>query len=123
MSIAQELSILPKQKQDDVDRYKELVTRYKQAENPQQAAFFLNKIAFIYLENGNTKEAINYFLETVPLNERTRNYNDIKVVYSNIALIYSDLDRLDLTLEYFYKSLEVRKKMNNNKKLKISFGK
>lgn len=111
--LAQEVLVLPKQKQDDVDRYKELVTRYKQAENPQQAAFFLNKIAFIYLENGNTKEAINYFLETVPLNERTRNYNDIKVVYSNIALIYSDLDRLDLTLEYFYKSLEVRKKMNN----------
>lgn len=109
----QEINILPKNKQDDVDRYTELVTRYKQADNAQQAAFYLNKIAFIYWENGNVKEAINYFLETVPLNERIRNYNDIKAVYSNIALIYSDMDRLDLTLEYFYKSLEVRKKMNS----------
>lgn len=109
----QGINILPKPKQDDVDRYKELVTRYKQADNAQQAAFYLNKIAFIYWENGNVKEAINYFLETVPLNERIRNYNDIKAVYSNIALIYSDMDRLDLTLEYFYKSLEVRKKMNS----------
>ncbi|BDX38675.1 hypothetical protein CYCD_20300 [Tenuifilaceae bacterium CYCD] len=109
----QGINILPKSKQDDVDRYKELVTRYKQADNAQQAAFYLNKIAFIYWENGNVKEAINYFLETVPLNERIRNYNDIKAVYSNIALIYSDMDRLDLTLEYFYKSLEVRKKMNS----------
>lgn len=112
-SFGQGVNVLSKSRQDDVDRYKELVTRYKQADNAQQAAFYLNKIAFIYWENGNVKEAINYFLETVPLNERIRNYNDIKAVYSNIALIYSDMDRLDLTLEYFYKSLEVRKKMNS----------
>lgn len=112
-SDAQEILILPQQKQNDVDRYKELVSRYKQADNAQQAAFYLNKIAFVYWENGNIKEAINYFLETVPLNEKTRNYNDIKAVYSNIALIYADMDRLDLTLDYFYKSLEIRKKMNS----------
>lgn len=110
---AQEISILPQQKQNDVERYKELVSRYKQADNAQQAAFYLNKIAFVYWENGNIKEAINYFLETVPLNEKIRNYSDIKAVYSNIALIYADMDRLDLTLDYFYKSLEIRKKMNS----------
>lgn len=112
-SNAQEISILPQQKQNDVERYKELVSRYKQADNAQQAAFYLNKIAFVYWENGNIKEAINYFLETVPLNEKIRNYNDIKAVYSNIALIYADMDRLDITLDYFYKSLEIRKKMNS----------
>lgn len=112
-SIAQQVIVLPKEKQEDVDRYKELVVRYKQANNYQQAAFYLNKIAFIYWEYGNAKEAINYFLETIPLNERTGNYNDIKAVYSNIALIYSDMDRLDLTLEYFYKSLDARRKLNN----------
>jgi len=115
--LAQQVIILPKEKQDDVDRYKELVVRYKQANNFQQAAFYLNKIAFIYWENGDAKQAINYFLETIPLNERVGNLNDIKAVYSNIALIYSDLNRLDLTLEYFYKSLEVRKKLNNKSEL------
>lgn len=109
----QEIVSIPKEKQDDIDRYKELVVRYKQANNSQQAAFYLNKIAFIYWEFGNPKEAINYFLETIPLNEKVGNYNDIKAVYSNIALIYSDMDRLDLTLEYFYKSLEARRKLNN----------
>lgn len=109
----QEIVIIPKDKQEDIDRYKELVVRYKQANNPQQAAFYLNKIAFIYWQYGNPKEAINYFLETIPLNEKIGNYNDIKAVYSNLALIYSDMDRLDLTLEYFYKSLEARRKLNN----------
>jgi len=110
---SQEIRVLPKEMQENVERYKELVARYKQANNPQQEAFYLNKIAFIYWGNGNAKEAINYFLQTVPLNERVGNYADIKAVYSNIALIYSDMDRLDLTLEYFYKSLDARRKMND----------
>lgn len=110
---SQEIITLPKEKSDDVDKYKELVSRYKIANNSQQAAFYLNKIAFIYWENGLPKEAIKYFLETVALNEKIGNYNDVKAVYSNIALIYTDLDRLDLSLEYFYKSLEARRKLNS----------
>ncbi|HNT41416.1 MAG TPA: tetratricopeptide repeat protein, partial [Tenuifilaceae bacterium] len=97
IALSQEINVLPKQKQDDVDRYRELVERYNQADNPQQAAFYLNKIAFIYWENGNVNEAIKYFLETVPLNEKIGNYTDVKAVYSNVALIYADMDRLDLT--------------------------
>lgn len=117
---SQEIIQLPKEKQDDIDKYIELVSRYKQANNAQQSAFYLNKIAFIYWENGNTKEAINYFLETIPLNEKIGNYNDIKAVYSNIALIYTDMDRLDQSLEYFNKSLDARRKLND--KSEISAG-
>ena len=110
---SQEILTLPVEKKDEVDKYKELVSRYKLANNSQQAAFYLNKIAFIYWENSIPKEAISYFLETVPLNEKIGNYSDIKAVYSNIALIYTDMDRLDLSLEYFNKSLEARRKLND----------
>lgn len=110
---SQEIVTLPKEKQDEVDKYNELITRYKQANNAQQAAFYLNKIAFIYWGNSAPKEAIKYFQETIPLNEKIGNYNDIKAVYSNIALIYTDLDKLDQSLEYFYKSLDARRKMNS----------
>lgn len=110
---SQEIIQLPKEKQDEIDKNKELVSRYKLANNSQQAAFYLNKIAFIYWENGIPKNAIFYFLETIPLNERLGNYSDIKAVYSNIALIYTDMDRLDLALEYFQKSLDARRKLND----------
>lgn len=110
---SQEIIQLSKEKQEEVDKYKELVSRYKTANNNQQAAFYLNKIAFAYWEAGNAKEAIKNFLEAVPLNEKIGNLNDIKAVYGNIALIYSDMDRLDLTLEYFNKSLDIRRKLND----------
>lgn len=111
--ISQEIVQLPREKQDEIDKYKELASRYKLANNSQQAAFYLNKIAFTYWENGITKDAISAFLETIPLNEKAGNLSDIKAVYSNIALIYTDLDRLDLSLEYFNKSLDTRRKLND----------
>jgi serine phosphatase RsbU (regulator of sigma subunit) len=112
-STAQDINILPKEKQEDVARYQELVARYKQAGNTEQAIFYLNRIAFTYWENGSLREAVSYFLESVPLNEKVKNYNDIKSIYSNIGLIYTDLERFDLALEYFSKSLEARRILNN----------
>ncbi|HOP04824.1 MAG TPA: tetratricopeptide repeat protein, partial [Tenuifilaceae bacterium] len=109
---AQQIVVLPRDKQEEVDRYLELVSRYKQAGNTEQAIFYLNKVAFTYWENNALREAVAYFVESVPLNEKIGNYADIKAIYSNIALIYSDLERFDLALEYFYKSLDARRKMN-----------
>jgi serine phosphatase RsbU (regulator of sigma subunit) len=111
--IGQQITILPRDKQEDVDRYLELVTRYKQAGNLQQAIYYLNRIAFTYWENGGLREAVTYFLESVPLNEKVGNFADIKAIYSNIGLIYTDLERFDLALDNFYKSLEARRKMND----------
>jgi serine phosphatase RsbU (regulator of sigma subunit) len=113
----QQITILPKEKQDEVDRYLELVTRYKQAGNTEQAIFYLNRVAFLYWENGGLREAVSYFLESIPLNQKVGNFNDIKAIYSNIGLIYSDLERFDLALEYFNKSLEARRKLNNKSEI------
>ncbi len=118
---AQEIILLPKDKQEEVNRYMELITRYKQADNAQQAAFYLNKVAFIYWENGVPKEAINYFNQSATLEEKIGNLNNTKSIYSNIALIYStDFERFDLALEYFNKSLDARRKLNS--KLDIAAG-
>jgi serine phosphatase RsbU (regulator of sigma subunit) len=112
-AIGQQITILPKDKQDDVDRYLELVERYKQAGNLQQAIYYLNRVAFTYWENQGLREAVTYFLESVPLNEKMGNLSDVKAIYSNIGLIYTDLERFDLALDYFYKSLEYRRKIND----------
>ncbi len=112
-SVAQQIVILPRDKQEDVDRYLELVARFKQAGNNQQAIFYLNKIAFTYWENNALREAVNFFMESVPLNEKVGNLNDLKAIFSNIGLIYTDLERFDLALDYFYKSLDVRRKINS----------
>jgi len=116
-AIAQQITMLPQDKQEDVERYLELVDRYKKANNLQQAIFYLNRVAFIYWENGGLREAVTYFLESVPLNEKVGNFTDIKAIYSNIGLIYTDLERFDLALENFYKSLEARRRLNDKSEI------
>lgn len=116
-AVAQQITLLPKDKQDDVDRHLELVSRYKQANNLEQAIFYLNRVAFTYWENGSLREAVTYFLESVPLNQKVGNYTDIKAIYSNIGLIYTDLERFDLALENFYKSLDARRKLNDKSEI------
>ncbi len=116
-AFGQQITLLPKEKQDDVDRYLELVNRYKQANNLEQSIFYINRVAFTYWENGGLREAVTYFLESVPLNEKVGNYNDIKAIYSNIGLIYTDLERFDLALENFYKSLDARRKLNDKSEI------
>lgn len=117
---AQNVVILPADKQEEVDRNLELSKRYKNEDNYQQAAFYMNKVALTYWEAGDAKKAIKFFLDIVPLDEKIKNYADIRAIYSNIALMYSDMNRLDRTLEYFEKSLEIRRKMNS--KSEVSAG-
>lgn len=108
------------QKQQEIARHLELAQQYRAANNLQQAAFYLNKVAFAYWEGGNPQAAIKHFVETASIKEQLRDYVGLKAIYSNVALIYSDMDRIDLALEYFQKSLDARRKTGN--KLDISAG-
>lgn len=117
---AQELRSLSKPLQSKVEEYLEMANRYTAAGNNQQAVVYLNKVAFIYWENGLLRESAELFLKSVPLNEKVGNYNDIKAIYSNVGLIYSDLDKIDLAQDAFEKSLTVRKRLGN--KTEISSG-
>ncbi len=120
LASAQELRLLSPQQKEQVDKYNELVTRYNNAGNLQQAVFYLNKIAFIYWENGSLRDAADYFMQSIPLNEKIGNLTDIKAIYSNVGLIYSDMNKIDQAQDAFEKSLEIRRKIGD--KSEISAG-
>ena len=101
----------------DIEEYYELFEYYYGQEDLDQAVFYLNQIAFIYLSIGNIEEAANYFLQTVPLYEQTENYDDLKIIYSNLGLIYADLEELDKAYEYFTRSLDIKRKLNDQQEI------
>ncbi len=116
-AFSQEIIILSDEDIKTIGEYEELAEYYQSVDNIQQAIFYLNRIAFIYWENGSLNEAINYFLQSVPLYEKKGNLEDLKIIYSNIALIYTDLEQLDKALEFFMKSLEIRRKIGDQKEI------
>jgi len=110
---AQEEVNLTNFQKNKVDEYLELSEMYDKEGNIQQSIFYLNKVAFIYWDAGEIENAIHYFLESVPLNEKINNYTDIKAIYSNIGLMYTDQEKLEEALEYFNKSLTIRRKVGD----------
>lgn len=108
---------LPDNRQKQVSQYLEMINVFQNDGNLKQAATFINKIAFIYWENENLFEAIDYFLKSAEINKKIENYNDIKAIYSNIGVLYTDMEQLDKALEYFNLSLETRRKIGKREEI------
>ncbi len=106
--------------QANVEKYEEMVTFYKNHGEYNEAVSHLNKIAFIYWDNQRNDEAVKYFLETIPIYEKSYDLNNIRKAYSNIGLIYLDTEDLNNAHQYFNKSLQVRRELGN--KLVIASG-
>src|SRR6056297_3588230 len=92
--MAQQISPLPPEKQEQVEKYEEQYNYFRDTEQLKKAAAYLNKIAFIYWESGNPNEAVEYFSEAVSLSKRMNDLETMRKIYSNIALIYSDMEDL-----------------------------
>jgi serine phosphatase RsbU (regulator of sigma subunit) len=115
--LAQQVQPLSQEQQEEVEKYQEMANYYRDRNQIENAITSYNKIAFIYWQNGNPSRAIDFFLETVPLNEQINNQENIKNIYSNIALIYADMEDLENAMQYFEKSLEVRRTMGEQKEI------
>ena len=117
---SQQIIPLPADKQQKVDELKEYAEINKNNGDHFHAAFYYNKIAFIYWGNDSPRQAINYFLQSVDENKKINNLEDIKSIYSNIGVIYTGIEDIDNALTYFQKSLAIRRKIGN--KTEISSG-
>jgi len=115
--MAQQISPLPPEKQEQVEKYEEQYNYFRDTEQLKKAAAYLNKIAFIYWESGNPNEAVEYFSEAVSLSKRMNDLETMRKIYSNIALIYSDMEDLQQAKRYFEKSLEVRRELGDKKNI------
>ncbi len=98
---------LSPQKQTQVDQYKEMITKYKAEGNKSEAANYLNKIAYIYWENGISKSAIDYFNQSLEIYLGIGNKDASKSIYLNLGKIYSDMNQLENALTNYQKGLKI----------------
>ena len=82
----------------------------------------INNLGMLYWNQGNYKNALNYFLEGLKRNENLPQDKQIKnsIFYNNIGLIYQELDMNEKALEFHKKAYEDRKKNNQLKDLASS---
>jgi len=114
---SQIISPLSQEKQEQVAKLQEIVQYSRDRGQWKNAISSLNQIAFIYWDGGNPNKAIEFFKQTVPLNEKIGKKENIKKIYSNIGLIYTDMEELDPALEYFNKSLDIRRELGDQREI------
>jgi tetratricopeptide (TPR) repeat protein len=108
---SQTLQNLSEQEKTQILRLNEMAETYIQQGDPIQGAQSYTQIAKIFWTVGRLNEAIDYYLRAVEYFLLKNKNIEVRNIYTNIAVIYTDLEELEFALEYFQKSLAVRKKI------------
>jgi len=84
--------------------------RYRQRGDLKEATRYLNTAAMQVWENRRYQDAINYFQQSIQLNEQLRNESGIAKLHSNLGMIYADMAEYETSLSYFQRALDYRLK-------------
>ena len=75
------------------------------------------KIAVIYWKAGVINEAANNYNIAANCFLKINRLDDVKTIYTNIAVAYSDIEEINLMCQYFEKSLEIRRRIDNKEQI------
>ncbi len=106
--------------QNLINDYLSQVEKYERENNKVEAANYLNKIAYLYWQNGTGIKSIEYFKRSLSINQELGNTNAIKAISNNLGFIYSEYGDYASALDNFNKSLKLSREQNN--KLDIASG-
>ena len=83
----------------------------KNTDNERTRSLYFRRLATAKQNQGEYIEAVKYFEESIEIDERTQDKNDLDLSasYNDIALVYNDMGKHSKALEYHDKSIEIRK--------------
>ena len=100
-----------------IEQCLKLAEEKKQSGDLRDATDYLNDVAERYWEAKDYRNAIQYYQQSIQLNEQIPNWNGIAGINTNLGLIYSDLKEFEKSYEYLHLAYTYRKK--NNEKLSV----
>ncbi len=104
---------LSSQQKEALAKLNEILTIYLNSNKDLEAAETYSDIGFIYWKSGALRYATDNFVEGAKIFIALKKYKQAQTIYSNLGVIYTDLEEIELALQSFEKSLEVRRKGGN----------
>ncbi|MDH3651318.1 MAG: tetratricopeptide repeat protein, partial [Saprospiraceae bacterium] len=83
------------------------------AGNWKEASRHLNDIAYLHWEHNDYRKAIEYYEESLLLNDKLNNENGLAMLHNNLGMLYSDIGEYEKSLSYFEKTLAARRAFKN----------
>jgi serine phosphatase RsbU (regulator of sigma subunit) len=96
-----------------VQEFEELAKKSESSGNLNEAAKYLNKLAYFYWDKQDYSSSMGYFEKSLNLSEKLGNKNSIAVINCNLGIINSDQKNYQAAIPYFEKSLSIRKEMRD----------
>jgi len=91
---------LPQKAQGEVADYKAELQSYLQEGKQMQATRAMNHIAQIYWTYSHYEKAIDYFQQSLEINEQIDNRNAIAQIHNNLAMLYNELGNYEEALKH-----------------------
>ena len=117
-----------------LDYYHKGLNLYEEMGNKKGMALALNNIGYIYYNQADIKNALDYYNKSLKIRMEIGDKNGISNSYNNLGSVYKSLvndskyiNKFELkdslnnrAIEYFYKSLEIRKEIGDNQGVAIT---
>lgn len=103
-------------------QYRIIISAFKTKHSPliiyhlnKSLADALNNIGFIFQKQGKISKALEYYHQSLKIQEKIKDKKGISGTLNNIAFIYDLQDNTQYALDYYHKSLEIKKEINDHK--------
>ncbi|ALO14289.1 ATP-dependent transcriptional regulator [Salinivirga cyanobacteriivorans] len=113
----QQISQISADDHTKINKFLEIAETAINQGNSQVAATNYTKVAFIYWKHDYFRDAIEYFSQSAVIYQKTENLRNLRNVYTNIGVLYTDLQEIELSEEYFKKSLEIAREMGKKEEI------
>lgn len=104
---AQHAPSLPDAQQSLVDQFLQEITTYQAANNYNEAARYLNKVARIYWDHEDTQQALDYYSQSLGLNQKLGNTHAQLSIYNFMGMIHADRGEAQRSIDMYQKALDI----------------
>ncbi|MBF8150416.1 tetratricopeptide repeat protein [Winogradskyella sp. F6397] len=103
-----------------IDNYKKSRNLYLKISDTVGVAKVSNSIGLIEIKRGNYKLGLQNSLSAISIFEKQHLNDELSLAYNNLAEAYHKTNQIDKAIEYNFKTLQVRKEINDKEGIKIS---
>ncbi len=105
--IAQHAPSLPDAQQSQVEQFLQEIATYQAANNYNEAARYLNKVARIYWDHEDTQQALDYYSQSLGLNQKLGNTHAQLSIYNFMGMIHADRGEAQRSIDMYQKALDI----------------
>lgn len=99
--------------------YEKQLETFRKSGNKSEEEKTLNNLGNAHLQQKNRAKALEFYLQSLKLNEQTKNKPQLSNTLSEIALVYLDSGKIESSIDFYEQSLKIKKEIGDTEGEKV----